>query len=130
MIIEDEQDVLLTYELHLREEGYNVYGFSDPRVALEVFRTSIAHTIDIVISDIRMMSMNGIQLYRELKSISPELQIIFISALDAAPEVIAALPGFKKTDYFTKPVDKTILAKVVSAAIDKSRRSQPVKRRP
>lgn len=116
MVIEDELDVLLTYEVLLAQQGFNVYAFSDPRLALQEFAKN-THDIDLVISDIRMNSINGIQLYRELKSIAPDIRIIFISALDAAPELTSALPGFSKKDFIAKPVDQTKLTKTIHAVL-------------
>jgi len=117
MLIEDEQDVLLTYELYLTELGYTVYPFSDPREALQQFENGLNERIDLILSDIRMKSINGIQLYRELKSISPDIRIIFISALDAAPELTSIIPDFRKDDLVLKPLDQNTLSKVVQAAI-------------
>lgn len=121
MLIEDEQDVLLTYELYLMELGYTVYSFSDPRAALQQFENGLDERVDLILSDIRMKSVNGIQLYRELKSISPDTRIIFISALDAAPELTSILPEFRKEDLVSKPVDQNTLAKLVQAAIVEER---------
>lgn len=119
MIIEDELDVLLTYEVLLTQQGFNVYAFSDPRQALSEFVKN-NHSIDLVISDIRMKSINGIQLYRELKAIAPDTKIIFISALDAAPELASALPGFKIENLIAKPVDQAKLTKTIQAALGKA----------
>ncbi|HJS82160.1 MAG TPA: response regulator, partial [Nitrososphaera sp.] len=119
MIIEDELDVLLTYEVLLTQQGFNVYAFSDPRQALSEFVKN-NHNIDLVISDIRMKSINGIQLYRELKAIAPDTKIIFISALDAAPELASALPGFKIENLIAKPVDQAKLTKTIQAALGKA----------
>jgi CheY-like chemotaxis protein/predicted transcriptional regulator len=123
MIVDDEQDILLTYELYLREQGFNVYGFSDPRDALEFFEDNADRSIDLVISDIRMMSINGIQLYRQIKSIDPDVKIIFISALDAAPELGSVIAGFNMEDLLLKPVDQTRLLNTVSMALAKARSS-------
>jgi CheY-like chemotaxis protein len=120
MIIEDELDVLLTYEVLLTQQGFNVYAFSDPRQALQEFAKN-NYDFDLVISDIRMNSINGIQLYREFKAIAPDVKIIFVSALDAAPELISALPGFKKENFVAKPVDQAKLTKTIhSALVEKS----------
>jgi CheY-like chemotaxis protein len=123
MIIDDEQDILLTYELYLRDHGFNVYSFSDSKDALQFFEENASRSVDLVISDIRMMSINGIQLYRQIKSIDPNVKIIFISALDAAPEITSVLAGFKSEDLLSKPVDQKRLLSVVSTAIAKTRRS-------
>jgi CheY-like chemotaxis protein/predicted transcriptional regulator len=124
MIIEDERDILLAYEFMLRQQGFNVYAFSDPEMALQLFQSNRGQSIDLVICDIRMESLNGIQLYKALKSINPRMRIIFISALDAAPEITSALPGFSRKDLIPKPVDQRTLINIVSDAIIEAKRSQ------
>ncbi|HKU50167.1 MAG TPA: response regulator [Nitrososphaera sp.] len=123
MVVEDEEDILLTYEVCLREQGFNVYGFSDPGKALHAFEKSLCGSIDVIISDIRMTSINGMQLYKKIRSVNPEAKIIFISALDVAPEITSALPGFKRKDLLTKPISQGTLLRAISEAIVEARRS-------
>jgi CheY-like chemotaxis protein/predicted transcriptional regulator len=124
MIVEDDCDLLLTYKLYLTDHGYNVFAFSDSREALQEFAKDLHRTVDLVISDIRMKPINGIQLYRDLKSIEPSIRIMFVSALDAAPELSSALPGFRKEDLITKPADKKMFTDAVDAAIAEKRSSR------
>jgi DNA-binding NtrC family response regulator len=116
MVVEDELDVLLTYEVLLAEQGFKVFAFSDPRLALQEFAKN-PHGFDLVISDIRMNSMNGIQLYNTLKSIAPDVKIILVSALDAASELSSAIPGFRKENFIAKPVDQTKLTRTINAVL-------------
>jgi two-component SAPR family response regulator len=67
-----------------------------------------------------MDSMNGLQLYREMKALRPQIRIIFISALDAAPELTSILPGFRNEDLLAKPVNRDTLAKKVQSAVAES----------
>jgi len=64
-----------------------------------------------------MKSINGIQLYIELKSIRPDIKFLFVSALDAAPEIISALPGFRQEDLISKPVDQPTFSRTIEAAV-------------
>jgi len=117
MIVEDDQDLLLTYKLYLTGRGYNVSAFSDPCEALQEFARDLHRSIDLVISDIRMKPINGIQLYGDLKSIEPNIRIMFVSALDAAPELASALPGFRKEDLLAKPVDQKMFTNAIDEAV-------------
>ena len=116
MIIDDDTDVLLTYEVWLGQCGFSVRSFSDPGAALAEFKRS-HRSIDLVVSDIRMKSINGIQLYIELKSIRPDIKFLFVSALDAAPEITSALPGFRQEDLISKPVDQPTFSRTIEAAV-------------
>jgi len=55
--------------------------------------------------DIRMPDLNGLQLYYRVKAVNPNIKILFISALDAAEELVTALPGIEQKYILRKPVD-------------------------
>ena len=59
----------------------------------------------MAILDIRMTSLNGLQLYYKLKAINRNIKILFVSALDAVPELLSILPDVKTAnDIIKKPV--------------------------
>jgi DNA-binding response OmpR family regulator len=104
LLVDDEPDVLATFKTFLLEGGYSVEAFDDPYSALQAFaRSKIGH-FDLVILDIRMPSMNGLQLYRRLKAIDPDIKIVFLTALDATEELISVLDGIRSDDVMTKPI--------------------------
>ncbi|MDQ4073815.1 MAG: response regulator, partial [Thermoproteota archaeon] len=105
----------------LKREGYNVKSFSNPLEALSHLTQNIPHFYDLVLLDIRMPDINGIQLYYKLKAINPYLNILFISALDIVQEVIDALPGIQSNDIIRKPVNnEDLLARIKSTIQDSS----------
>ena len=116
MLVDDEEDIILTYKTYLASAGYNVDTFTDPREALMHFGCIDPNTYDLVLMDIRMSSLNGIKLYYRLKAINPKIKILFVSALDAAEEMISILPGIGFDDIIRKPVDlEQFLFKVKTA---------------
>ena len=117
MIVDDELDALLTYKVFLSDDGYNVDAFSDPQEALKNFAQANHHSYcDLVIMDIRMPGLNGLQLYYRIKAIDPNVKILFVSALDAAEEMVSILPGIKLGDIVRKPIEREqFLCKVKSA---------------
>jgi CheY-like chemotaxis protein/class 3 adenylate cyclase len=121
ILIDDDEDVLYTYRALLKREGYNVKSFSNPLEALKHLTQNTPHFYDLVLLDIRMPDINGIQLYYKLKAINPYLNILFISALDIVQEVIDALPGIQSNDIIRKPVNnEDLLARVKSTIQDSS----------
>jgi CheY-like chemotaxis protein/class 3 adenylate cyclase len=113
ILVDDEPDILLTYKTYLASAGYNVDAFADPREALMHFEQTDLNTYNLVIIDIRMPSLNGIQVYYRLKTKNPNIKILFVSALDAAQEMVSILPGIGLEDVLKKPVDnKQFLSKV------------------
>lgn len=105
LLVEDDIDVMFTYKLALDAENFNVDAFSDSYIALKCFAEHPVSYYDLVILDIRMPNLNGIQLFYRLKSIDSKIKILFVSALDAAQELTSILPGIKFDDVIRKPVN-------------------------
>ena len=117
MLIDDEPDMLLTYKTFLSAESYNVEEFTNPQSALQHFAQINSSYYDLVIMDIRMPGLNGLQLYYRLKTINPNVKILFLSALDASEEMVSILPDVKLDDVIRKPVEQEYFLKKVNAAI-------------
>jgi CheY-like chemotaxis protein len=107
MLIDDDPDILLTYKSILIEENCNIETFTDAQEALNHFAEANHSYYDLVLLDIRMPGINGLQLYYKLKAINMAVKIMFVSALDAADELISMLPGVKVDyDIIRKPVNR------------------------
>ncbi|MGH7909225.1 MAG: response regulator [Thermodesulfobacteriota bacterium] len=116
MLIDDEPDVALTYNSFLTSEGYSVDAFREPEKAVEHFISARPMHYDLVITDIRMREMNGLRLYQCLKNIDPSVKVIFVTALDAADELVSVItPG--PVQVLKKPVDKQLFRRSVKAAL-------------
>ena len=119
LIVDDEPDVLLTYRSFLEDAGYNVEAYSDPQESLKKFAEHSSSYYDLVILDIRMPGVNGLQLYSRMKAIDADIKIIFLSALDAAEELLSILPGVKNKDTFIrKPVDLRMFLSAVKTMLN------------
>ncbi len=95
LLIEDEEDLLLTFEEVLLREGYNVKAFGDSKKALyhliEINKNNFNH-YNLIITDIRMPNINGIQLYQIIKILNPDSKVLFVTGLDAIEEISSLLP--------------------------------------
>jgi CheY-like chemotaxis protein len=107
-LVDDEPDTLFTYKTFLSDiqDYYNVDVFTDSQKSLQKFAQANPSYYDLVVMDIRMPGLNGLQLYYRLKAINPNIRVLFISALDAAEEMVSILPDVKLEDIIRKPVDK------------------------
>jgi DNA-binding response OmpR family regulator len=118
MLVDDEPDIIFTYKTILCNAGYNVDVFTDPIEALMRFTNADPNTYNLVVMDIRMPNLNGLQLYYRLKTKNPDIKILFVSALDSAQEMISILPGISLDDVLRKPVDNNQFLSKVKIALE------------
>ena len=104
LIVDDEEDLLKVFEYFLKTEGYhNVQIFSDPKKVIKQFiHLKKEDYYELAIIDVRMPVINGIQLYQILTIIHPGMQVLFVTALDAASE-LTSLFKIKEEDIIKKP---------------------------
>jgi two-component system, OmpR family, response regulator ChvI len=73
---------------------------------------------NLAILDIRMPGLNGLQLYYKLKAVNRNIKILFVSALDAVPELGSILPDVKTAnDIIKKPVALDDLIRAVKTVL-------------
>jgi two-component system, OmpR family, response regulator ChvI len=122
MVVDDEPDILFTYECFISDEGYNVQAFTDPQEALKHFvKLSGASTsyYQLVVLDVRMPKLNGLQLFNTIKTLSPDTKIMFVSALDMAKELTSIFPDIKYGDIIRKPVEREYFINKINSALNK-----------
>ncbi|MBC8554571.1 MAG: response regulator, partial [Candidatus Brocadiales bacterium] len=82
MVIDDDDSVLKTTTLILEEEGYKIEAFSTGKEAIDSFN----NTVHVVVLDINMPDMTGLQVFKKIKSINPYVPIIFHTGTTARQE--------------------------------------------
>ncbi len=117
MLVDDQPDMLFTYRSFLEGQGFKVDTFTDSTVALKQFAKEDASKYDLVIMDIRMPQLNGLQLYQRLKAINSAVRILFVTALDAADELISLLPDVAANQVIMKPVSRDRFLNYVDLAV-------------
>ncbi len=99
LIVDDERSMRDFLQIMLSKEGYEVKAFASAASALEYFRNAGA---DLVITDIRMPGIGGVEFLKELKALSPDVVVIMITAYASVDTAIEAMKA-GAYDYFTKP---------------------------
>jgi CheY-like chemotaxis protein len=117
MLVDDQPDMLFTYRSFLEGQGFNVHSFTDPTVALRQFAKEDSPKFDLVVMDIRMPHLNGLQLYQRLKAINSHVRILFVTALDAAEELVSLLPDVGSNQVIMKPVSRDRFLNCVKLAV-------------
>ena len=119
LVIDDEPDILKTLEMTLRQEEYHVATATGGEAALEIFRRE---PFDLVITDMRMPGMDGIQVIQHLKELDPDVEAIVLTGYATLENAILSLRNVGAFDYLTKPlenIDELFMA--VEKALEKRR---------
>src|SRR6476646_3965973 len=117
MLVDDEHPNLESLERILRTDGATISVYQDPHVALQNLRKQ---PVDILITDLRMRSMSGMELLEACKTVDPTVEVILITAFGT---VEIAVEAMKKGayDFITKPLQRLQVLKTVERALEKRR---------
>jgi len=119
LIVDDEQEILKSLTRRFEFEGIPVRICQNPVEALNLM---MQNHYNIVITDIRMPGMDGIELLQALKSVNPLCNVIMITGYSSMTYVVEYLSN-GVCDYFAKPlIDVDILVDAVKGAIDRIKR--------
>jgi len=109
LIIEDEADLVKGLKLNLSDEGYDVDWASDGREGL---RRALEEAPDLVILDIMLPGMNGLEICRELRQKKANIPVIMLTAKGEEVDKIVGLE-IGADDYMTKPFSvRELLARI------------------
>jgi len=104
LIIEDNK-ILNNTLVRCLKENYEVYGTTDPEAGLNWLENNL---IDVVISDIKLPKINGLDLLKKIKEISSDIYVILITGYGTVEEAVDAIKSGAH-DYLIKPVDIEVL---------------------
>jgi DNA-binding response OmpR family regulator len=107
LLVDDEEGIQLLYQEEFQDEGYEVISAFTGEEALEKFRTE---SPDLVILDIQMPGMNGIEVLRQMKMIAPQLPIILSTAFHEYKQDLSA---WASDEYIVKSPDMQKLKEAV-----------------
>jgi DNA-binding NtrC family response regulator len=114
IIVDDEPDMLMLLKLILTEKtDHKVLTTTDPRQAIDWCRQYHA---DLLISDLRMPQMEGIELLKIVKKIDPNLPLILITAFATVESAVEAM-RHQAFDYITKPFRREQIELTVDKAL-------------
>ena len=121
LLIDDDEDILYTYNSLLKREGYQVHSYSNPIAALNNLTKKNSHNYDLVVMDIRMPEVSGIKLFYRFKAIDPYLNILFVTALDLVGEFVEALPEIKMTEFARKPLSGEQFVSIIKKKLSEAK---------
>jgi two-component system, NtrC family, response regulator PilR len=122
LIVDDEPNILEVLEIFLHDEGMEVLKCHSGKRALEILREN---EVDLVVSDIRMPDLSGVQLLQEAKQLVPEVIFIMITAFASTETAIEALQH-GAFDYITKPFRMEELRSIIQRALSQKTPRLPI----
>ena len=119
LLVDDEPLVREATRRTLRSLGYQVIGAKSATDALKIAAEKF-DSIDLVITDVMMPGMNGLELARELGKIRPTLKVLFISGYTSG---VLAERGLLRdnVEFLQKPVAREALATRIRELLDNAR---------
>ncbi|MET4100678.1 PAS domain S-box-containing protein [Roseovarius sp. MBR-78] len=113
MIVDDQTEVAATLRRALMRMGYQVEAYTSPRIALERFTKAPARH-RLLISDVVMPEMNGIEMTRAMRALRPDLPVILCTGFNPTGVALSGGP----TEVLAKPLDPVELARHVRRMLD------------
>jgi PAS domain S-box-containing protein len=115
LLVDDEKGIRRVLEISLADKGYTVVTAKDGQEALAIFRE---HLPSIVLTDIKMPGMDGIQLLKRIKAEVPDTEVIMITGHGDMDLAVESLKN-EATDFILKPIDNRMLDIALKRAKEK-----------
>lgn len=117
LVVDDEQSLREVLSIMLKRAGYAVTSATDGEEAVELLQKEI---FDLVITDLRMPNVDGLEVLKAVKSTSPETVVLIITAFASADSAVEAMKQ-GAYDYLTKPFQVDEVQLIIRNALEKRR---------
>jgi two-component system response regulator HydG len=115
LVAEDDQALGKSLAMLLHQEGYRVLSAADGNTALKLIAEE---KVDLVLSDLKMPGLNGMELLQEIKKLNAEIGVILLTAFATIDLAVEAMKQ-GAFDFVTKPFKRSVLLAVIRRAIEK-----------
>jgi DNA-binding NtrC family response regulator len=116
LIADDEPNIRRVLEASFAKDGYTVLTAENGRKALDIVSTE--PNIDVLLSDLIMPDMNGVELLEAVREINPSMSVLMITAHGTIKSAVDAM-RLGAFDYITKPFDMDEIKVVVKKALER-----------
>ena len=120
LVVDDDPDILTIIRDNLELDGYTVLTATGGKEAIEMFKT---HAVDLMVLDLMLPDLDGIQVCRTTRAVSP-VPIIMLTAKDSVSDKVLGLES-GADDYIVKPFDYLELAARIKARLRRSQIYRP-----
>ena len=115
LVVDDDPDIVQVLKMGLLKNGFMVEAFTNPQDALQGFKSD-AESYCLVLSDIRMPSISGIQLSKKVKEVNPNVKVVLMTAFEIRNnEFSKVFPSTHVDGFVQKPIGiKELTDKILS----------------
>jgi DNA-binding NtrC family response regulator len=104
LVVDDDSDIVQVLKIGLQKNGFLVNAFTNPQEALQSFKSN-AEAYCLMLSDVRMPELSGIQLARKVKEINPGVKVILMTAFEIKDnEFSKVFPSMHVDGFVQKPI--------------------------
>jgi DNA-binding NtrC family response regulator len=125
LIVDDDSDIVQVLKMGLVKNGFSVKAFTNPLEALESFKSD-AESYCLVLSDVRMPGLSGIQLSKKIKEVDPNVKVVLMTAFEIRDiEFSKVFPSTQVDGFVQKPIGiKELTDKILSLIGDTQKRKK------
>ncbi len=123
LVVDDEPDTILALKVGLIEYGFLVDAFTSPQEALQKFNSNV-ESYSLVLLDIKMPTLSGIQLAKKVKESNPNVKVLVLTALERRDKEVSGVSATNVDGFIQKPVGiKELTDKILSLTDETSGRT-------
>jgi len=123
LLVDDEDGIRKVLKITLESAGYTILTAPDGETGLDIF---VREAPDLVITDIKMPGIDGIELLKRIKHLNTETEVIMITGHGDMDLAVKSLQ-YEAADFITKPIDSTDLESAIKKAEDRMAISRNIK---
>jgi DNA-binding response OmpR family regulator len=116
LLVDDDVDITSAFKIGLEQTGFTVIAYNDPKLAFSQFKAGL---YDLLLADIRMPGMSGLELYEKIKQIDKKIKVCFVTAFEEYYDQLEK--AFPTLDlhkcYILKPITISNLVKKVNVVL-------------
>jgi CheY-like chemotaxis protein len=124
LVVDDDSDIVRVLKTGLLKNGFTVDAFANPQEALQSFKSN-ADSYSLVLSDIRMPGLSGMQITRKVKQINPNVKVVLMTAFEIRDDEFSKVfPSTSVDGFVQKPIGiKDLTDKILSLIGESKKRT-------
>jgi two-component system response regulator ChvI len=124
LVVDDDADIVQVLKMGLVKNRFLVEAFTNPEEALQSFKSN-AESYCLLLSDMRMPSLSGMQLARKVKEINPNAKVVLMTAFEIRDEEFSKVfPSTSVDGFVQKPIGIRELTDKILSLIGESKKSK------